>query len=91
VWNAEKAERFLLDRGRKALIQTGCIQPSLFDQTDMMELVSDEFPGERLIVCWNRNFSIRAYSGREVFSSEIKKERDKRREICSKVPLLGGN
>jgi hypothetical protein len=37
----------------RKLVKTGCIQPSLFDQTDMMEIVSDEFPGERLIVCKN--------------------------------------
>ena len=33
----------------------GPLQPSLFDERDMAEIVSDDYPGERLIVCRNRN------------------------------------
>jgi hypothetical protein len=31
----------------------GAIQMSLFDQRDLAEIVSPEFPGERLVVCFN--------------------------------------
>ena len=32
---------------------TGTVTPSLFDERDLAEVTSDEFPGERLIVCRN--------------------------------------
>jgi hypothetical protein len=37
----------------KALISHGAIQPTLFDQTDMAEITSPDYPGERLIACYN--------------------------------------
>lgn len=37
----------------KKLAQQATIQPSLFDQRDLAELTSDDYPGERLIVCRN--------------------------------------
>ena len=36
-----------------ALISQGAIQPTLFDQTDMAEITSPDYPGERLIACYN--------------------------------------
>jgi len=35
------------------LAKQGAIHRSLFDQTDLAEITSDEFPGQRLIVCFN--------------------------------------
>jgi hypothetical protein len=35
------------------LVNSGCLQLSLFDRTDMAEIVSPDYPGERLIVCKN--------------------------------------
>jgi transposase len=35
------------------LASQGAIQPSLFDQRDLMEVSSPDYPGERLIVCRN--------------------------------------
>ena len=35
------------------LLADGTVQPSLFDQRDLAEVQSDDFPGERLIVCRN--------------------------------------
>jgi hypothetical protein len=35
------------------LVTSGCLQLSLFDETDMAEIESPDFPGERLIVCKN--------------------------------------
>jgi transposase len=37
----------------KKLAEQGQIQPSLFDETDLAEISSPDFPGERLIVCKN--------------------------------------
>ena len=37
----------------KKLAAQGVIQPSLFDQRDLAEVTSPDFPGERLIVCRN--------------------------------------
>jgi hypothetical protein len=37
----------------KRLARTQVLQPSLFDQLNLAELASDDFPGERLVVCRN--------------------------------------
>ena len=37
----------------RALVQEGALQASLFDERNLAEIVSPEFPGERLIACFN--------------------------------------
>jgi hypothetical protein len=37
----------------RALVQAGDLQLSFFDQTNLAEITSAEFPGERLVVCRN--------------------------------------
>jgi hypothetical protein len=37
----------------KALLETGALQLSLFDQRDMASITAPDFPGERLVVCRN--------------------------------------
>jgi len=37
----------------RGLVETGHLQPSLFDQTDMAEITSPDYPDQRLIVCRN--------------------------------------
>lgn len=37
----------------KKLAKTGTLQPSLFDEVNLAEITSAEFPGERLVVCRN--------------------------------------
>jgi hypothetical protein len=37
----------------RALMTEGAIQPTLFDQQDMAEITSPDYPGERLIACYN--------------------------------------
>src|SRR5215472_5626061 len=37
----------------KALMAGGAIQPTLFDQADMAEITHPDYPGERLIACYN--------------------------------------
>jgi hypothetical protein len=37
----------------RALVKQGAFQPSLFDEMDLAEISSPDFPGERLVVCRN--------------------------------------
>lgn len=37
----------------RRLIQAGALQRSLFDRTHLAEITAPEFPGERLVVCFN--------------------------------------
>ena len=37
----------------RKLVAAGTVTPSLFDQRDLAEVTSEDFPGERLIVCRN--------------------------------------
>jgi hypothetical protein len=37
----------------KALVRGGALQLTLFDQTDLAEITSPDFPGERLVACKN--------------------------------------
>ena len=37
----------------KALVQTNALQLSLFDQQDLLEIASPDYPGERLVCCRN--------------------------------------
>jgi len=37
----------------RALMADGAIQPTLFDDTDMAEITHPDYPGERLIACYN--------------------------------------
>src|SRR2546422_488737 len=37
----------------QALVTTGALQLSLFDQQDLAEITHPDYPGERLIVCKN--------------------------------------
>jgi hypothetical protein len=37
----------------RALLETGALQLSLFDQRDMASITAPDFPGERLVVCRN--------------------------------------
>jgi hypothetical protein len=37
----------------KALLAEGAIQPTLFDETSMAEITHPDYPGERLVACYN--------------------------------------
>ena len=37
----------------RKLVAAGTVTPSLFDERDLAEITSEEFPGERLVVCRN--------------------------------------
>ncbi|MGB5929568.1 MAG: IS1634 family transposase [Cyclobacteriaceae bacterium] len=49
----------------KKLLNSGTIQPELFDQRSLLEITSDEFPGERLVVCRNPELAQRRSHTRE--------------------------
>jgi len=37
----------------RELVETACLQPSLFDESNLAEIRSAEYPGERLVACFN--------------------------------------
>lgn len=37
----------------RELVETACLQPSLFDEANLAEIHSAEYPGERLVACFN--------------------------------------
>ena len=43
----------LRSRAIRNLVEGGALQLSLFDQTDLAEIASDDYPRERLIACFN--------------------------------------
>lgn len=43
----------LRTEGVRALVESGNIQMSLFDKQNLAEIVSPDYPGERLVVCFN--------------------------------------
>jgi hypothetical protein len=43
----------LRSEGVRTLVEEGTVQPSLFDEQNLAEVTSGEFPGERLVVCYN--------------------------------------
>jgi hypothetical protein len=43
----------LRSEGVRELVEGGIVQPSLFDEQNLAEVTSNEFPGERLVVCYN--------------------------------------
>lgn len=57
----------------KILASQGVIQPSLFDQRDLAEVISPDYPGERLIVCRNPLLAVeRARKRRELLAATEK-------------------
>lgn len=43
----------LRSEGIRKLVKAGLVQRSLFDEQDLAEITSDDFPGERLVACRN--------------------------------------
>ena len=41
----------LRDPAVRSLVESGAVQMSLFDETDLVEVRSDAYPGERLMAC----------------------------------------
>ena len=58
----------------RELVNSGCLQLSLFDRTDMAEIVSPDYPGERLIVCKNPLLAAERVRKREDLLAATEKE-----------------
>ena len=61
----------------RSLVEQGVIQPSLFDETDLAEVDSPEYPGERLIVCRNPFLAHERRRKREELLQATEKELEK--------------
>jgi Transposase DDE domain len=61
----------------RKLIGSGDLQLSLFDQTNLAEITSTEFPGERLVVCRNPHLAAERASKREDLLQATERELDK--------------
>jgi len=75
----------------RQLVREGSLQPSLFDEKDLAEIVDPAYPGERLVVCRNPLLAEeRARKRQELLEAterELKKVADATRR--SKNPLRG--
>jgi transposase len=61
----------------KKLVSQGRIEPSLFDERDLAEVSSPDYPGERLIVCRNPLLADERARKREELLAATEKELDK--------------
>ncbi|MGZ6589891.1 MAG: IS1634 family transposase [Solirubrobacteraceae bacterium] len=61
----------------RKLIGAGELQLSLFDQTNLAEITSGEFPGERLVVCRNPHLAAERARKREDLLAATERELDK--------------
>jgi transposase len=61
----------------RKLMNTGDLQLSLFDEQNLAEIASEEFPGERLIVCCNPHLATERSRKREDLLQATERELDK--------------
>ena len=66
----------------RKLMNAGELQLSLFDQTNLAEITSEEFPGERLVVCRNPHLAAERDRKREDLLAATERELDK---VCRMV------
>lgn len=74
-----------------SLVESGSIQMELFDQRNLAEISSPDFPGERLVVCRNPALAARRRHKREALltSTEAKLEKVRLAVNRAKAPLRG--
>jgi hypothetical protein len=75
----------------RALASAGTIAPSLFDERDLAEVSSPDYPGERLIVCRNPALAEERARKRELLLTRTEAQLEKIAEATrrSKRPLRG--
>ena len=61
----------------RKLIRAGAVQSSLFDERNLAEITSDEFPGERLIVCRNPLLADERHRKRQELLAATERELEK--------------
>jgi hypothetical protein len=67
----------------RKLMSAGALQLSLFDQTNLAEITSDEFPGERLVVCRNPQLAAERARKREDLLRATERELDRVHQMTS--------
>ena len=83
----------LRSEGVRELVEAKKIQPSLFDERNIAEITSDEYPGERLVVCRNPVLAeYRAEKRKKLIELSEEKFRKISREVGrrTKKPLTAG-
>jgi transposase len=65
----------------RALMNAGDLQLSLFDETNLAEITSAEFPGERLVVCRNPHLAAERARKREDLLGATERELQKVRQM----------
>jgi hypothetical protein len=75
----------------KALVHGGALQLSLFDQQDLAEITSPDFPGERLVACKNPLLEAERARKRESLLAATEADLDKIAAACARErrPLRG--
>ena len=58
----------------QALVETGALQLSLFDETNLAEIASERYPGERLVVCRNPHVARERARKREALLAATEQE-----------------
>jgi transposase len=58
----------------KDLLNSGALQLTLFDQRDMASITAPDYPGERLVVCRNRDLAAERARKREALLSATEKD-----------------
>jgi transposase len=67
----------------RKLLNMGDLQLSLFDQTNLAEIASEEFPGERLVVCRNPHLAAARARKREDLLQATERELAKVKQMVS--------
>jgi hypothetical protein len=75
----------------KALVRDGALQLTLFDQTDLAEITSPDYPGERLIACKNPFLAAERARKRESLLAAAEADLAKIAAACARArqPLRG--
>lgn len=75
----------------KGLVASGTVQPSLFDEQDLAEITHEDYPGERLIACFNPLLARERARKREalLIDTEAKLERIRKATMRTTRPLRG--
>jgi len=75
----------------KALVRDGDLQLTLFDQADLAEITSPDFPGERLIACMNPFLEAERARKREALLAATEADLGKIAAACARArrPLRG--
>lgn len=81
----------LRSEGIRKLVDAGLVQRSLFDEQDLAEIKSDDFPGERLVVCRNPLLADERARRREELlkATEAKLEPIRQATLRARNPLRG--